>query len=230
MQYTRGDRRYRRVPADIESQVKKYYQLGKGSGTTMISTLNDLLPTRMVDIRVYCQLLKSNLDDFSLSHAWRLRRTNESLEHDYAELQKKYFDFLRADYNVRRKEAIAQGSKVEDFPYLKAKDVPIDGARKYRDSLDVPSVEGATQKCMNALRKKDLRGYDDILNYSRPDFSERFGDDSNGVYDRFTDADWHFINEVCHFVPASEMIRINPAPKDTQSVPMVYSGYARPGN
>jgi hypothetical protein len=77
--------------------------------------------------------------------------------------------------------------------------------------------------------KKDLASYDDILNYRQPKFSEMFESDANRVYDRFTNADWHFINEKCHLVPDEEMIRINPVSKDCDFVPLVFSGYAKPG-
>ena len=54
MQYARHDQRYLPVPSDIDEQIRKQYKLGRDSGTLMISTLNGLLPTRMVDMRVYC--------------------------------------------------------------------------------------------------------------------------------------------------------------------------------
>lgn len=95
--------------------------------------------------------------------------------------------------------------------------------------MDKPSVENSTKKCFEAVLKKDLRAYDDILKSNVPDFSDRFGSDGDQIYDRFTDADWYFINQVCHYVPNEEMMRINPAPKSSWNIPMVFSGYAKPG-
>ena len=66
------------------------------------------------------------------------------------------------------------------------------------------------------------------MNSREPDFSARFGDDGDKIYDRFTNADWYFINRVCHFVPEQEMMRIN-AVKNAETIPMVYSGYCKPG-
>lgn len=45
-------------------KLRKVYNLTPNSGVQVISSLNNWIAAKMVDIRVYCQILKGNLPDF----------------------------------------------------------------------------------------------------------------------------------------------------------------------
>ena len=116
------------------------------------------------------------------------------------------------------------------MPYKNEKEVPLDDAIKRRDTKDEVMVANSIKTCLEAVQglRPDLLS--DILKDVKPKtISDRDGDDSGQVYDRFTNADWRYINQNCHLVAREGMIRVNEAKKSAKVVPYVFSAFCPPG-
>ena len=87
-------------------------------------------------------------------------------------------------------------------------------------------VAASCKTCFDAVQGIRLDLLNDILAGNMPEsIKDREGDESDQIYDRFTAADWYYINENCHLVSRDGIIRVNAASEGSRKVPYVFAGY-----